>query len=179
MSPGAYSFRIRPALLHLIAPLDADSIERCATSKVCVKRYVRCPFSAAIELAEKVLGRRGDLYITPSAPVGERVTFATATATDITDDVRKHDALLLTWSPQRAGMFPKFSGSLTVRPKGRGVWLRLSGEYEPPYGPAGKVFDFVLGRSIASATMRNLLDELAQDVENEYREEQRRYNKTA
>jgi hypothetical protein len=43
--------------------------------------------------------------------------------------------------------------------------LTLEGEYEPPLGPAGKVFDVALGRSIARATVRRLLDALRDALE--------------
>jgi|SRR5579884_620983 len=137
-------------------------------TKVRVKRFINCPFSAAVELAEKVVNRRDGLYLTPAPPLGERVRFAAAAAPDSSDRARKHDALLIAWQPRTAGMFPEFHGVLTVRPKGRGVSLHLNGEYEPPYGTAGKVFDFLAGRTIAQSTMRHFLDDLARDIELEY-----------
>ena len=143
-----------------------------------ISRYVDCPFSAAIELAEKAVSQRNGFYLTPSPPLVERVRFAAATTADATDDVRKHDALLIAWRPQTRGMFPDFRGVLTVRPERRGVRLRLDGQYEPPYGAPGSVFDFFVGRAIARRTMLRLLDEFAADIESEY-DRERRTNKTA
>lgn len=140
-------------------------------TEIRAKKFVDCPFSAAIELAEKAVGRRKGLYVTPAPPLGERVRFTAASTDDVTDEARKHDALLIAWRPQTAKMFPEFRGVLTVRPKHQGVSLRLTGQYAPPYGPAGKVFDLFAGRMIARRTMRHLLDELAGEIESAYQEE--------
>ena len=137
--------------------------------------YVDCPFSAALEFAEKAVRRRGDLYLTPAPPLGERVRFSAATADDTSDPARKHDALLIAWRPQNRGMFPDFRGVLTVRPKQRGTLLRLTGQYKPPYGLAGTVFDFFVGRMIARKTMHHLLTDLAVDMEVQYAKERQSY----
>ncbi|HKU66954.1 MAG TPA: hypothetical protein VJP85_04165 [Candidatus Baltobacteraceae bacterium] len=135
------------------------------------KRFVACPFSAALELAEKAAQQRTGLYLTPLPPLGERASFAVASAPDSTDEVRKHDALLIAWRPQTPGVFPDFHGVLTVRPSHAGVTLQLDGAYAPPYGTLGKMFDFVAGRAIARRTLRHLLDDFAHDIETEYRDE--------
>ena len=140
-------------------------------ARIRTDRYVDCPFSAAVELAEKAVGRRKGMYITPAPPLGERVRFTAASTDDVTDEARKHDALLIAWRPQTEKIFPEFRGVLTVRPQDRGVSLRLTGEYTPPYGAAGKVFDLFAGRMIARRTMRHLLDELAGEIESAYQEE--------
>jgi hypothetical protein len=140
-------------------------------TKVRAARYVECPFSAALEFAEKAARRRDGLYVTPSPPLGERVQVAVTTTDDSTDEARKHDALLIAWRAQTKGVFPDFHGVLTVRPRHRGVSLRLDGQYEPPYGAAGKAFDLVAGRAIAIQTMRHFLNDLAADIEAEYAKE--------
>lgn len=140
-------------------------------TQIRVKRYVECPFSAALEFAEQAVSRRSGLYLTPSPPLGERVRFVASSTGDKSDSARVHDALLLAWRPQTPGMFPDFRGVLTVRPKRAGVWLRLSGQYEPPYGTLGKVFDTIAGRAIAKHTMRNLLGDLAAEIETTYERE--------
>src|SRR5579872_588921 len=138
-----------------------------------VRRFVACPFSAAVELAERAVNRLSDLYLSPFAPLGERAVFAAASTPDLSDEARKHDALLLAWRPQSQRLFPDFRGVLTVRPKYSGVWLQLSGAYSPPYAAAGKVFDIVAGRSIAKRTMHRLLNDLAAQIEAEYNAEKR------
>lgn len=140
-------------------------------SQVLVSKYAQCPFSAAVELAEKIVGRRKGMYVTPSPPFGERVQFAAASTDDSTDDARKHEALLIAWHPKSSSLFPDFRGVVTVRPEYRGARLRLHGEYTPPYGAAGKVFDVIVGRTLARRTMDHFLDELAADIEAAYSQE--------
>lgn len=147
-------------------------------TQIHVTRYVRCPFSAAVELAEKAMGGRSDLFVTPSPPFGEHVRFAAVSSPDRSDESRKHDALLLAWRPETPNMFPEFRGVLTVRPKDRGVSLRLTGAYAPPYGKPGKVFDLLFGRALARRTVRHLLDEIAGAVEAAY-DRERQHAKTA
>jgi hypothetical protein len=140
-------------------------------TKVREKRFVACPFSAAVEFAERAANRHRDLYLTPGPPLGERVSFAVAATEDSSDETRKHDALLIAWRPQTRGLFPDFRGVLTVRPQRAGVVLQIDGEYEPPFGLPGKIFDFIIGRAIAHRTMRNLLDYIAQSIQREYEAE--------
>jgi len=142
-------------------------------TSVHVHRYLHCPFSAAVELAEKAVARRDGFYLTPSPPLGERVRFAAASTTDTTDQARKHDALLIAWRPQTPHLFPDFRGAVTVRPQHRGAMLRLDGCYEPPFGLLGRVFDVFVGRSIAKQTMLQFLKDLAGDIEREYEKERR------
>ncbi len=139
-----------------------------AMTQVREKRFVACPFSAAMELAEKSVNRRAGLYLTPAPPLGERARFAVASTHDSSDEARKHDALLIAWRPQTTGLFPDFRGVLTVRPHHSGVTLQLEGAYDPPYAVIGKFFDIVAGRRIAHRTMRRLLDDFAHDIEAEY-----------
>jgi len=140
-------------------------------TQVRIAREVKCPFSAALEFAERIAKRKDGLYLTPSPPLGERVRMAAQTTSDATDDARKHDALLIAWRPQNPDMFPEFRGVLTVRPHLHGSRLHLAGQYEPPYGVPGKAFDFVAGRAIARHTLQRFLDELAVEIEAEYQQE--------
>lgn len=128
-------------------------------------KYVACPFSASIEYAENTLRARHELVISPGPALGERVHMDAKVTDDLTDSVRRHDALLLAWQPKHSAMFPDFHGALTVRPKLRGSYLRLQGSYEPPAGLLGRAFDAVAGRAIATLTMRRLLNEIGKAVE--------------
>jgi hypothetical protein len=143
-------------------------------SRIRVNHYADCPFSAAIELAEKTARRRPDLFVSPAPPFGERVLFTAASTDDRTDEARKHDALLVAWRPETAA-YPEFRAVLTARPERRGTLLSLYGDYEPPYGGSGKFFDLLIGRSIARRTMRRFLAGLAADVEAAYAEERKHY----
>jgi len=128
-------------------------------------KYIACPFSASIEYAENVLRERHELVLSPGPALGERVHMDTKVTDDLTDSVRRHDALLLAWQPKHTAMFPDFHGALTVRPKLRGSYLRLQGSYDPPAGVLGRAFDTVLGRLIATLTMRRLLNDIGHGVE--------------
>lgn len=141
---------------------------------VSVRRLVRSPFSAAIEFAERVIARREGWYVTPAAPFAEHVRVVAESTSDPTDDVRKHDALIVAWRPQTRFLFPDFRGWLTVRPKGRWASIRFEGRYDPPFGLIGRIFDFVAGRRIARRTMRRFLNDLASEIESEYQQERRR-----
>lgn len=134
-------------------------------SEVRVTSYCECPFSTAIEYAQRSLKERGSMQVSPVASVTETVSHATKVVDDSTDGARLHDALLLVWKPGHKTTYPDFRGVLTVRPQNRGVSMRLQGHYDPPFGLAGKIFDAVAGNRIASVTMQRLLDCLIVDVE--------------
>lgn len=128
-------------------------------------KYVACPFSASIEYAENTLRDRHELVVSPGPQLGECVAVDAKVTDDLTDPVRRHDALLLAWQPKHLGLFPDFHGALTVRPKLRGSYLRLQGSYDPPAGFLGRLFDAVAGRFIATLTMRRLLNQIGGAVE--------------
>ena len=132
-------------------------------------RFVNCPFSGVIEFAEEALRERESITLSPAAPFKQRVALATEAAEDISDRVRRHDALLIAWKPAIAFLFPDFRGAVTVRPMGHGAWLRIQGSYEPPLGAIGRVFDALFGRYVAHLTLAHLLDDVARDVECRWR----------
>jgi hypothetical protein len=108
------------------------------------------------------------MRVSPISAVSENVRATAAVVDDESDDVRRHDALLLAWRPDHPRLFPEFQGVLTARPKNRGVWLRLDGSYDPPLGFIGKVFDLVFGRAIARSTMARLLAQLSAEIATQY-----------
>ena len=58
------------------------------------------------------------------------------------------------WEAEGGGAFPAFTGSLSAADEGAGFCrLDLDGAYSPPLGPAGALFDAVLGKRIAQATV--------------------------
>ena len=137
-------------------------------SKVRVRRYCACPFSAVIGIAEKALQRHPRMRVSPISAVSENVKATMGVVEDHSDGVRRHDALLLAWRPDHPQLFPEFRGVLTVRPKSRGVWLRLQGSYDPPLGFLGKAFDLAFGYVIARATMARLLAQLTAEIEAQF-----------
>jgi hypothetical protein len=134
-------------------------------TEIRVTSYCECPFSDAIEFAQRALKNEPRMQVSPVSLVSENVSQATKLVDDATDTSRIHDALLLAWKPDHQATFPDFRGLLTVRPRDRGVWMRLQGTYNPPFGLAGKVFDAVAGKRIAQLTLRRLLDRVIEDVE--------------
>ena len=134
-----------------------------------VQRWVDCPFSAVIEFAGVILHDRGDVTVSPVPLVGEHVSVQSSEARDYTDTVRHHEALLLAWQPPHRNLFPNFRGVFTVRPKRGGAWLRLQGEYSPPLGRMGALFDALVGRLVARQTMARFLKEIACAVEHKWR----------
>jgi len=73
----------------------------------------------------------------------------------------------VTWSARDGGPFPVFAGALAVERLNNGdrVGLVLSGNYVPPFGRFGELFDAVIGRRIAHATARDLLNDIAAYIE--------------
>jgi uncharacterized membrane protein len=62
--------------------------------------------------------------------------------------------------------FPDFHGALRLRIASvEETRLSLEGTYQPPFGAFGAVFDLVIGRRIARATMRDLLQRLGDAME--------------
>lgn len=132
-------------------------------------RYVDCPFSAIIEFAEDALRSRPDVTLSPMPPAGPSVQVDSQLTDDVSDTSRKHDALLLSWKPPVARIFPGFAGVLTARPQGRGAWIRIRGSYEPPLGAAGRAFDWAIGRFIARLTLKRFLRDIAASAERRWR----------
>jgi uncharacterized membrane protein len=78
---------------------------------------------------------------------------------------RAHDALEIDWTAGTR-FFPDFRGALRLRIASvEETRLTLEGWYRPPFGPFGAVFDVLVGRRIARATMRDLLRRLGDAME--------------
>ena len=83
------------------------------------------------------------------------------------DERNLNDELRIAWSPEGTAVLPRFEGSLVV-------WggedpalslLELDGNYVPPMGSAGQLFDETIGRRIAQVTARELLDDIKRWIE--------------
>jgi hypothetical protein len=79
-----------------------------------------------------------------------------------------HDELQFVWEPAGGGPFPTFTGSLKMHPLGLKTEIVLSGEYKPPLGLVGEAFDAVIGKRIAEATAKMLLEMLQQELEADF-----------
>ena len=79
--------------------------------------------------------------------------------------------LIVHWEPRDGGPFPAFHGAIVASPEGeQEARITIGGDYAPPGGWAGAVFDILVGRRIARRTLHDLLDELAQAMEADRRE---------
>lgn len=75
--------------------------------------------------------------------------------------------LALSWKPTDTTLLPEFEGVMRFQydeEYGR-TWLSIEGDYVPPLGAAGKVFDALAGQRIARTTLRALLDDCRTIVE--------------
>lgn len=159
-----------------------------APARVVVERVVRCPFSVAHDYAEDFFtyAAQGgvelnvplrDLAPTRGGHLRRRVRLVAQRRLDEDEPGRIHDALEIDWSAGTR-FFPDFHGALRLRIDSvETTRLSLEGTYRPPFGPFGRIFDLVIGRRIARATMRDLLRRLGEAME--AREEAFRANAAA
>jgi hypothetical protein len=118
---------------------------------------VDCPFETAIDRLGEALAHHAQFDVSPFPPLNETVHVGWAVVDDLHDDERDHDAISLHWTPEHGKYLPRFHGSVTVRPYYRKSTMRLSGDYEPPFGQAGKIFDRIVGRVLAWLTIRRVV----------------------
>ena len=145
------------------------------STRVAVERVVRCPFSVAHDYAEDYFrGAAGaaelhvplrDLAPTRGGHLRRRVRLVAERIRDEHDPGRVHDALEIDWVAGTR-FFPDFRGALRLRIDSvETTRLSLEGTYQPPFGPPGRLFDLIVGRRIARATMRDLLRRLGDAME--------------
>lgn len=145
-------------------------------SRVRRERLADCPFSAAEEYvcaflreAKRCGGRfalRGGLG---SLALRRQVRFHYALRPDLDERGRPHDEVALRWS-SGSWLLPDFEGAIRLRIAALRTVVRIEGSYRPPLGPLGALFDAVLGRSIARATLDDLLARLCAELEGRERE---------
>jgi hypothetical protein len=157
-------------------------------SRAVVERVADCPFSVAHEYAAEFFRGAEDRGIEVRVPlrdffyvvrghVRKPVSLVFAAHPDELEGGRGHDALLIEW---KAGtrLLPDFHGTLRLRIETvDSTRLTLEGTWRPPLGPFGRVFDPLIGRAIAKATMRDLVGRIAEALERReatYRYEGRR-----
>jgi hypothetical protein len=145
-------------------------------TRITVERVARCPFSVAHDYAEEFLreiDERGaevrvrvrDLLPTRRGKLRRRVRIVFERRLDEAEAGRAHDAVALHWTAGTR-LFPDFHGDLRLRIASVDeTLLTLEGEYRPPLGPLGAVFDVLLGRRIARSTMNELVGRIAKAME--------------
>jgi hypothetical protein len=83
---------------------------------------------------------------------------------------RRGERLELRWNPEGRGPFPNFDGTIhAAAADPEHCTLTIAGEYVPPGGIAGAVFDVVAGARIAHATLNALLRDFRELIESDYR----------
>ncbi len=135
---------------------------------------VRCPVRSAPGYLSAYFDRQGEgeagvtltLHLTIVDVKLDREVVATLTTPK---GAWPQNRFEFTWGPKAGGAYPTFEGHLDVEDDGPArCRLVLTGSYQPPYGIAGKAFDAALGKRIAVATIRELLDTLRNEIEAAY-----------
>lgn len=151
-------------------------------SKIYQAIYVDCPPQRAqaylLSHFENARRHHGRAKLTLSATLGSKagthVTVerdATATFAPSTDAGGLEYQVQIEWKPATNEPLPNFEGTFRVQwdeEYGR-CRLVLEGEYDPPLGPVGRVFDAAVGQRIAQGTVRALLESLRAEIEGSYR----------
>lgn len=103
-----------------------------------------------------------------------RVAVQVSRREDRLEPGRLHDEFAFTWAAQSAWL-PDLEGVLRFRIEAPGTRALMHGEYVPPMGFFGRLFDRVVGARLAKATLTDLLARLAQMLEAQYRAFRTRY----
>lgn len=134
---------------------------------------VKCPFSATIEMIERLHHSGSEHSVGPFSGLRTPVICDLSEVRDYTDETRAHEALKVHWRANAKLPVPEMNGLLTVRPNGPLTELRMAGRYDPPFGVPGRIFDALIGRFVALRTIRRFLTELRLFIEAEWQKERR------
>jgi hypothetical protein len=128
---------------------------------VTLERHAACPFSIAQEYAVDYLRRaeageeEAEIYLPMHflpAFVRRRVAVTFGLRVDVTEAGRPHDEIRMRWSAGTP-LLPDFRGTLRFRIASLGTEVLVDGTYRIPLGVLGRVFDNVIGRDIARASL--------------------------
>jgi hypothetical protein len=142
-------------------------------TEVQLERYVDCPFSVAegrivdyLKLA--AAGGPEAVMRVPllgaSLSLSKLVDLSFEQGRDETEPGRSHLESAIVWK-SGTRLLPHFSGSIRTRIAAPGTRLLIAGQYSPPLGLLGGIFDVLIGRHIARATLRDLGNRLARSLE--------------
>lgn len=140
-------------------------------TQIFATKDVKCPFSATIDFIERLHRTGSEHVVGPFAGLRTPVVCDLREVRDFTDETRIHEALVLHWKARAKIPVPEMNGLLTVRPNGQLTQLRMEGQYEPPLGFPGRLFDLLVGQHIAGRTIRLFLAELRTFIEAEWEKE--------
>lgn len=130
-----------------------------------------CPFSIAEDYAQDYLrssaagGMKAEIRLPVRLFVLRRlVSMRFGLRSDRGESGRPHDEIRLAWEAHSPWL-PDFHGVVRMRIAGTATRLVLSGNYVPPGGLLGRVFDVLIGRHIARAGCEDFLARLAMYLE--------------
>ena len=138
-----------------------------------------CPFSIASEYVSSYMQRFADnddevaMVRLPLRTFGlplpgslrHRIRIRFEDSVDVHDRNRSHRGLKFHWSASNP-LLPDLRGELSFRIAADSrTELVLTGEYSPPLGRVGAVLDNLMGKRIALATGKALLERIAADME--------------
>ncbi|MBC5810243.1 MAG: hypothetical protein GIW95_05215 [Candidatus Eremiobacteraeota bacterium] len=141
---------------------------------ISLERFVRCSFSLSEGYLAAYFDRaahggfegvmRVPFFGHRTLGLSKMVEIDYSVTPDHSEGGRPHDGVTVNWrSPSR--LLPAFEGRLRTRIHMPGTDLLFEGRYSPPFGAFGRLFDAIVGRMLARATMRDLLARLATDME--------------
>jgi hypothetical protein len=144
------------------------------TSHVRLEMLIDCPFSLALEHAARIFpmleaegGIRLPLRIA-KLPIPGALCYRVLTHSfrqpDVTESGRSHEEIAFDWVA-KSRLLPNFRGVMRFRIEYEKTRVILIGEYAPPFGWVGMLFDRIVGRSIAEAGMVELVHRLARILE--------------
>ena len=83
------------------------------------------------------------------------------------DATHRNRVMTIAWEPDGGGPFPTFEGTIgtIADDDGNGSAIVLAGQYVPPGGIAGMLFDAAIGFWIARASVRDLLERIRAGAE--------------
>jgi hypothetical protein len=149
-------------------------------SDVKVRIFIEAPYTQALGAFQRRLGladesAEGTCDLTLIVPAGahEIARVVHAATRRLPGEANYLSHFAISWPAGRTSggvPTPAFSGVLAL---GAGenyqeCVLELSGSYAPPGGPAGGVFDEVIGRRIAHTTLSMLLDDVGRELRTDH-----------
>jgi hypothetical protein len=144
---------------------------------------VACPYHLAEQYLAGIVapsvesGRTDRIELAAPIDVRDRHVATVVKAVDVTygrgeDPMHFDQVWIVKWTPHGGGLYPTFTGTLTVRSDEdyNGCVLELAGEYEPPMGALGAAFDAIVGSRLAAGTASELLRAVGERLTERYRE---------
>jgi hypothetical protein len=122
-------------------------------------------FFSALENGDGVTRMRLRVILDGTSLALEREVRVVARA--MRDEANLNKVVEIAWEPEGTVMFPRFEGTLSVWSEDDPArsFIELRGQYTPPLGAAGQVFDDAIGFKIAQSTAQQFLNDVKASVE--------------